>query len=132
MSEVKYKWPKTIGAMADHLYSVRERRLDLDRQSQALKDEETALGEHLLQTFPKQQLEGARGKIGQANVKKKLIPRIDDWDTFYKYLKRTGEFDLLQKRPHEAAFEERWAANKDVPGTSIFEKISVSVSKVGS
>lgn len=125
----KYKWPKTLGAMADRMYELQQERLALDRQSEAIKAEQTALGDHLLVAFPKEKLEGAKGKIGQTNIKRKDVPAIDDWDEFYKHLKKTGEFDLLQRRPHEAAFTERWENGKSVPGTSKFTRISISISK---
>jgi len=45
-------------------------------------------------------------------------PAIEDWDVFYKYVAKTGQFELLHKRLSSAAFKERWEAGESVPGTS--------------
>lgn len=126
---MNYKWPKTLGALADKLYTLREERLAQQRAVAVLEDEEKALALHILDTFPKQELEGARGKVGKVNRQTKIVPKLSDPDKFYAHLKKTGEFDLLQRRLHEAAFVARWDAGKVIPGTEKFTVVSLSISK---
>jgi hypothetical protein len=83
-------------------------------------------------SFPRQDLEGARGKLAQVTRSEKPVPKVTDWDALYAHIKKTGAFELLQKRPTESAFAERWDAGKSVPGTEKFTKVSLSVSKVPS
>jgi hypothetical protein len=45
-------------------------------------------------------------------------PAIDDWNTFYKYVAESGQFELLHKRLSSTAFRERWDAGEAIPGTT--------------
>ena len=60
----------------------------------------------------------------------KQVPKVKDWDEFYKYVKKTGSFDLMQKRLTDAAIKERWENGKEVPGVEHFNVVSVSINKV--
>lgn len=45
-------------------------------------------------------------------------PTITDWETFYKHVASTGEFELLHKRLSSTAFRERWESGEAIPGTT--------------
>jgi hypothetical protein len=60
----------------------------------------------------------------------KTIPRVADWDKLYAFVKKTGSFDLLQRRLTDSAIQERWEAGKSVPGVETFNAVSVSINKV--
>jgi hypothetical protein len=122
--------PKTIGACADTLYATREQRLSEQKDVAELDAYEKAIKEHLIATLPKSDSRGAIGKVAKATIVTKMIPIVEDWELFYKYLKKTGQFELMQKRLNEAAIHERWEAGKKVPGVGAFNAVSVSVTKV--
>jgi len=56
-------------------------------------------------------------------------PTVDNWEKFYTYIQKTGEFDLLYRRVNSAAVKERWEQKKVVPGITKFPAISLSVTK---
>lgn len=130
MPEVKYKFPKAMGACADRLFQLREKRLEDQKKVDAIEAEEKALKEHIIQTLPKSEASGVAGKIARVTVITKAVPQVKDWDVFYKHVKKTGEFELLQRRLTDTAIRERWDAGKQVPGVESFNAVTVSLNKI--
>jgi len=124
------KIPKTLGACADALYQLRGARLKLQKEVDALKADETALSAHIIDTLPKSQATGVAGKLARVSVVGKDVPQVQDWDAFYKYVTRTKQFDLLQRRLSDAAVMERLIANKKIPGVGLFRVTRVSLGKL--
>lgn len=129
-TEVKCKFPKALGACADKLFELRNKRLAMQKEVDAVAAEETALKNHIIENLPKSEASGVAGKLARVTVVTKQIPQVKDWDTFYKYVKKTGSFDLMQKRLTDAAIKERWEAGKEIPGVEHFNAVSVSINKV--
>ena len=129
-TEVKYKFPKALGACADKLFDLRNKRLAEQKKVDEIAAEETALKNHVIENLPKSEASGVAGKLARVTVVTKQVPQVKDWDVFYKYVKKTGSFDLMQKRLTDAAIKERWEAGKEVPGVEHFNAVSVSINKV--
>jgi hypothetical protein len=129
-TEVKYKFPKALGACADQLFELRNKRLAEQKKVDEIAAEETALKNHIIENLPKSEASGVAGKLARVTVVTKQVPQVKDWDAFYKYVKKTGSFDLMQKRLTDAAIKERWEAGKEVPGVEHFNAVSVSINKV--
>lgn len=129
-TEVKYKFPKALGACADKLFELRNKRLSEQKKVDEIAAEETALKNHIIENLPKSEASGVAGKLARVTVVTKQVPQVKDWDAFYKYVKKTGSFDLMQKRLTDAAIKERWEAGKEVPGVEHFNVVSVSINKV--
>lgn len=126
----KFKFPKALGACADRLFTVREERLKIQKSVELLQAEETAIKEHLINTLPKSDASGVAGKLARVTVVTRQVPQVKDWDLFYKHVKKSGDFDLLQRRLTDSAIKERWEAGKEIPGVEHFNAVSVSINKV--
>lgn len=124
------KFPKTMGACADKLYELRNRRLLEQKKVDVIAAEETALKEHIIQTLPKSEASGIAGKLARVTVVTKEVPQVEDWDLFYKHIKKTGSFDLMQRGLAAAAIKARWEDGKEVPGVKHFNVVSISMGKV--
>jgi len=122
--------PKTLGACADALYTTRQERLVEQKDVEELKKYEEAIKAHVIDTLPKSDASGVAGKIAKVQVTTKKVPVVEDWDAFYKHVKRTGHFELLQRRVNVEAVQERWDAGKTVPGVGVFNAANVSVTKL--
>jgi hypothetical protein len=125
-----FKPPKTLAACADELYKTRELRLAAQKATDELQAKETALKEHLINNLPKSDASGVAGKLARVTVVTKPIPQVKDWDKLYKFIKKTGAFDLLQRRLTDTAIKERWDNGKEVPGVEPFNVVSISMNKV--
>ena len=124
-----FKFPKTMGACADRLYEVRQERLAQQKIVDQLQAEESALREHIINSLPKTDT-GASGQVARVSVVTKRVPQVADWDEFYKFIKKTGQFDLMQRRPSDAAIKERWENGKEVPGVDHHQVVTISLNKL--
>ena len=124
-----YKFPKTMGACADRLHELRTKRLEVQKLVDQFEAEEKALKEYVIQNLPKSDT-GAQGKYYRVSVVTKVVPRVEDWDAFYKYVKKTGSFELMQRRLSDSAVAERWDAGKVIPGVDRFQAVSISLTKI--
>lgn len=126
--------PKTPGAVADTLYTARANRLKLEALIKEMKAEETRLKEHLFTLLPKLEATAITGKLAVASISRHVVPTIDKeggWEAFCKHLKRTGEFDLIDRGVNVKAWRERNDAGKKVPGTTAFILYKVNSTKKG-
>lgn len=130
----KLRIPKSMGACADLLFDLREQRLAATVIVDAIAAQEKELKEHIINNLPKGDT-GASGKHHHVSVYTDPIPRIEDPDKLYAHIKKTGEFDLLQRRLNNAAIKERWDDPKNrkgqagVPGVGVFNAVKVSLTK---
>ena len=122
--------PKTTAACADMLYKTREARHCVQKEVDALQSLETRLKDYLIAALPKGEASGVAGLVARVQITTKPIPTVDNWPKFYAYVKRTGNFDLLQKRLSEGAIKERWEAKKEIPGVGRFNAIQVSCTAI--
>lgn len=123
------KIPESIGACADLLFDIKTKRLALQAEAEEWQRQETALTEHIIRTLPKSD-SGAMGKHHKVQVITKVKPRVTDWAALFNYVKRTGAFELLQRRLSEGPVQERWEGGKQVPGVETFNVVTLSLTKV--
>lgn len=126
----QYKFPASLGARVDRLQYLDSKRDGLMAQVKEIESEYSALENLLLSEIPKDDLEGATGKVAQVKIERKTVPNAKDWDAVYSYIKKTGAFDLLQKRLSSSACNERWAAKRAIPGVEPFVRISLKLTKL--
>lgn len=130
--------PKTLGACADRLWTIEHVELprlkqQLEPKIDALEAEYKAIEAHLVENLPKSEAGGITGKLGRATVVSKTVPVVKPgtgWDQLYKHIKRTGDFDLLQKRLAATAVVARWDDKKVVPGVGRFNAVRVKLESV--
>lgn len=124
------KIPATIGACADLLFRMKERRQGVQRQLEEMEEEERALKAHIIQTLPKSQASGVAGRLASVSVRNKEIPQVKDWEKFYAYVRKHSRFDLMQRRLAEKAVAEMLDDGVKVPGVVVFVTPVVSMSKL--
>ena len=125
------KFPKTLGAAADLLYTLQQQRLEKSREVKALEKDENDLEAHILENMlPSSGLEGARGSVGQVSKKSSLQASVTDWDKYYAYIHKHKAYHLLHKKPTVGALKEIWDNKKAVPGVEPKEIVTLHVTKV--
>lgn len=129
----KFTIPKSQGAAADLYFSLREKRLALQREAAAVEEQEKLVQAHLIAVIPKSLGTGVAGKLCRVSVQTKPIPQVTDWDKFYAHIaknKSKGGFALLNRAVNAAAVKEIWDAGKEVPGVGSFNVAKLSVNKL--
>lgn len=126
----KYKFPKSLAACADKLYQLRAQRQQMQKEVDSVEAEEKAVKAHIIDNLPKSDASGVAGKLCRVTIISKEIPQLKDDEAFFKYVKKTGRFDLMQRRLSDAAIKEIWENGKEVPGVDHFNAVTLSINKV--
>lgn len=124
-----FKLPKSIAQLADLLYTTRQDRLALAKQVEEMQKLETAIKDYIIDNLSKDST-GVAGKVARVSIVPKVRPVVEDWDKFYAHIKKTGNFELMQRRVSDPAIKERWEDNKEVPGVTHYPYKDISLTKV--
>lgn len=133
--------PVSIGRCADLYHDVRELRLAMAKEVEAVEAFERRVKTHMLDNLSRSDDSGASGLRYRAQRVEKDVPRVvaivegeEDvgagWDALHGYIAETGRFDLLQKRLGEKAVKDMWEAGETIPGVAKFKTVDISVTKI--
>jgi hypothetical protein len=129
--EEKFVPPKKLPGVADLLYTIRQTRLKLQHQLQAMKKNEKICEDILINKLPKGDMTGVAGEVARATIEVEAVAVILDEKKLMAYITKTGQTDLLQKpKLSKEAVQLRWAAKKTVPGVGTFNVVKVHLNKV--
>lgn len=127
--EGEFVLPSDQGELVDLLYRARERRLEMQRETERVEKLENQIKAHFVETLSANST-GLAGRVARVQVETKLVPTIENSDKLFAYVKRTGAFELLQRRLNETSVKERWEAGKEVPGVAAFHAKKISCVKL--
>lgn len=122
--------PPSVGLCADLYAEIRELRLAMQKEVDAVQKRESEIREHIINTLSKSADTGAAGKKYRAQIVTKETPRAADWDKVYNFVVATNRFDLLQKRLSDKAIKDMWDEGEEVPGVEKFKVVEVSITKI--
>lgn len=124
------KVPKNPAAMADLVYTARENRLKLSKIVDEMEDTEKSIKQYFIDNLSKNDQTGVAGKRARVQITEEKVPQVEDWDKTYAHIKKTGQFDLLNRAVNRSAVKARWDNGKTVPGIKEFTVKKVSVTKL--
>jgi hypothetical protein len=124
--------PQSIGLCADEYHDVRDLRLAMEKEVEAVKARESEIRTHIIDNLSKSSDTGAAGLRYRAQIVTKAVPKLADWSLFTAAVQKTGRFDLIQKRLSEKAVADLWAEGFSVPGVEKINVPEVSITKIGS
>lgn len=118
---------KALAKKIDELYELQLKCDEADAAKKAADKAFSQLEEELIQHCEKSELDGAVGVRALVKIERKPYPTVaaEDWPKVWAHIKKTGEFELLQKRISVEAVRERWNAGKTVSGVTKFTKIAL-------
>jgi hypothetical protein len=116
--------------MADTYQEVRDQRLELQRQTDKLKEREDELKATLLATLQEQGVGGVSGKRYRVEVKLTVVPVVTNWPEVYEYIKANDAFDILQTRLSAPAIRERQVDGEKIPGIGDLNQYNLSLRKL--
>lgn len=127
--KLRHKVPRQVGAAIDLLHGVRVGRKALQARAESEKRQEEMIEEKIFEMFDKAELDGGAGRVAQASVSRSDVPTIEDWEKLERYVIRTGELDLFQRRLSVEACRERWGQKKAIPGVAVFTRVRLHLTK---
>ena len=120
-----------LNELAELWQSTMLERLDLDRKSKKLKDQETIAQTVLIQQMRINKLTAfTAAQAVTVSQAPEYVPHVMDWDAYWGFIKSTNDFSLLEKRPGKSACQERWDAGEDIPGVEKYPVYKLSVHKL--
>jgi predicted metal-binding protein len=77
-------------------------------------------------------IDGARGKLASVGINESIVPTVEDWDEFYRFIHRNKGYHLLERRAAAGAYREllEQRKGKPVPGVVPFKKRTLSLRTV--
>lgn len=118
-----------IGSQIDALYALRQQRLELTKTVDALKAQETAAREQILEMLDNMGCAKASGYQATCGVKQSIEPVPEDWEMIHEFIRTNNRFDLIQKRLSAPAWRELRDSGLLVPGTSAVTVRDLSLTK---
>lgn len=114
-----------------NLYAnARAIRLEKSHELDKLQMEENRLKKLIIDLMKAGKVKTYGNATATVTLQKKIKPIATNWPDLYKYILRTEEFDLLQKRLMDSAISARWKDEIVVPGVEAFPIDDLSISKI--
>lgn len=127
--------PVETGRIIAAYLKIRNEKTAFKRASDAIIDDYDAkmdrLSAELLRRMNEQKVKNLGADAGIAVREKKIIPRADDWDKFYEWVRETGMFEALEKRIKQTFIQEYMEENGGAipPGVSVMTQYKAIVKK---
>ena len=120
--------PEEIALKVDAFKHFQTKRLALKHEYDDVYAEELLLRGELIKMLQQSGVKSLGGAVATATLKDKQIVIVTDWEDLYAHIKKTGSFELLQRRVGEGAVKERWDNGEAVPGVieDIIPDISIT------
>lgn len=114
--------PATIGAKIDARMKLVEQKDELNAQLKVLQAQIDELEGALLTQMDKEGTTNAGGKLATTVVSESVVPQVEDWDSFYKFIHRLKYYHLLERRPSVTGCRELFEKKGAIPGVQPFLK----------
>lgn len=120
-----------LGDFIDALYDARERRLEVQREVNALKKREEEAEQLVIQLLQAESLTKGSGTHASVSLKAKIVPRVDPahWNEVFAQIAKKKAWDLLYKRINSEAYRERLAEPIDHVTTESVLDLSITALK---
>lgn len=119
-----------LGPAIDRIFVLRAQKTKVQRQLDAVNTAIETAEAAVLVALDQAKLESAKGKRGQATISHRSYPTMEDYDLLIQHIKKTGAFELLQRRLSATAVRERWDQKQTVPGVGVFRTRELALTAV--
>lgn len=99
---------------------MRAARLELQKQVEQMQAAESAVKKQVLERLANAKNKAVSNGERLFQLVVKDEPLAENWPKLYEHIKKTGEFDLLERRLSKAAVKERAELGEKVPGVAWF------------
>jgi len=123
------KTSKQAVKLAQQYHAQREARRQLAREVEKMEELEAALKKAVMDSLRALGVKAVGDGLYNYEVETKPEPSFADWHALWKYIQKTGDFDLLFRRVNPGAVKERWEQKVKVPGVVTFMVDRLSVTK---
>lgn len=116
-----------IGPLIDGIWATREKKRALEAEVKILEAEIAIKEEALIARLDQEGVDASRGGRASVSITSTISASIADWDAFTAFVKKTGNFQLFQRRISDPAARELFETKGTVPGLAPFTKRRLNV-----
>ena len=120
----------SIGQEIDALWELKQAKKKLEAKAELLQEDIDKAEATLLERMDREHTTAGAGSRAKVSVGELDRYNISDPDRFYKYIKRTGYFHLLEKRASVTGCRELYQQHKAIPGITPYIKRTVKVTTI--
>lgn len=120
-----------FGATADKLYAKIQELAKVNEKVKDLEGERKALENELLAAMQDSGTDIVRGKKATVSISETTRASIADWEAFEKFVLRTKNLQLFERRIAATAYREvKEGLKKPIPGLTEFTQQRINIRKV--
>lgn len=116
-----------LDRLSARLIEIRNERKLLAEQDKALSEEFEELSVEVLAVMDSLGVDATRSTYASMSRSVQQLPQVNNWDEFYRYVKKNDAFYLLQKRVSSKAWSEQLELEGEIPGTEAYEKVKLNL-----
>ncbi len=113
--------------LIDKRLAIRQALADLAEQEKHLKEQQEEVDYQLMQKLESDGLSKFSNDQATISISEQIVPQVENWDALQAHILKTGEFELMQRRPAVKAYRELREAGVEVPGVVDFTKRGLNV-----
>jgi len=119
-----------LAILVDEFTVAREVRLAADREAKKLKGTETALKSRIISELIANDATMVGGETHRVTLQTKSKVQAEDWPEIHKYMVEHDAMDLVQRRLHAGAIDDRIEEGEEIPGIVFIQVNDLSVAKL--
>lgn len=117
----------SIGAITDQIWSLREKKRELESAVKKLEGEIADLEVDLLEKMDAQGIDKVAGALASISISTNTVANVGDWDEFLAFIYKKKYGHLLQRRVSDPAYRELLEQGIKVPGVEPFAKRRLNI-----
>lgn len=119
--------PPTIGSLIDLLHGMKAAKKALEGQIKELDKQADRLELQIIERMDTEETSTGSGKAAGASINESVVPQVQDWDAFYKFIHENKWYHLLQRRPSSPGCRELFEQQKQIDGVVPFTKRTLNL-----
>jgi hypothetical protein len=117
----------SIGGKIDALFALREKKRKHEEGIKELEKQMEVLQAELITQLQAEGISSSRGKTATVSISENVVPQVENWDEFYKYISRKKYFHLLERRPSVSGCRELFEKNGRIPGVVPHTRVTLNL-----
>jgi len=123
MATTATRKPKlSLGAQIDKMWDIREKKRSLEASIKDLDGQLATIEAELMEDMEANGVDKMTGKHAGVSITSNTVAHVTDWDELWKFILKTKNTQLLQRRVSDPAYRELLEMGKKVPGAEAFAK----------
>ena len=123
MATAATRKPKpSLGAQIDKMWEIREKKRTLEASIKDLDGQLATIEAELMEDMEANGVDKMTGKHAGVSITSNTVAHVTDWDEMWKFILKTKNTQLLQRRVSDPAYRELLEMGKKVPGAEAFTK----------